>query len=356
MDPVGFAWLDAVPPGLLQLGAPELLDRLGGPTVIAVAGPDGTMARPLVVAALLHGNETTGWEAVRGWLARVEAKPPFPVVVVLGNLAAAARNRRNLAALEDHNRCWTPRPRTALERACAKLLKKIAKLEPFLALDIHNTNGSNPCHAVYVRRDDDQRARDFAAMFAADVVCTELVQHTFMEACAALCPALTLECATPADPDGLARADRFLRRLAAAAPRPSRRARFYRIAERIELAAGVRLGHVAGEGEVVIAPDADRSFNFVELRPGTVLATLAGRASDLLRVIDVSGATQRAGAASGYLAQQGDKLIVARACTPALIVCDAGLVAQDCLCYLLVADKLARRDPAGEELVQMGGV
>ncbi|MEM1080561.1 MAG: hypothetical protein AAGH65_03180 [Pseudomonadota bacterium] len=56
------AILDHVPDGLLDLPAPELADRLNGPTLIHIPGrnPD-----PLFVSVLQHGNEVSGWDAVR---------------------------------------------------------------------------------------------------------------------------------------------------------------------------------------------------------------------------------------------------------------------------------------------------
>jgi hypothetical protein len=59
--------LEALPPGLLDLDATELHAALGGPTLIHL---DGRRGPALFVSVLLHGNETTGWDAVRGLLQR----------------------------------------------------------------------------------------------------------------------------------------------------------------------------------------------------------------------------------------------------------------------------------------------
>ena len=58
--------LDQIPAGLLELEAPQLADALGGPTLLRIPGE-----RPeaVLVAVLVHGNETTGWDAVRALLA-----------------------------------------------------------------------------------------------------------------------------------------------------------------------------------------------------------------------------------------------------------------------------------------------
>ena len=54
--------LDHIPPGLLDLEATQLQAVLGGPTLIHL---EGRRQEPLLVTVLMHGNETTGWEAVR---------------------------------------------------------------------------------------------------------------------------------------------------------------------------------------------------------------------------------------------------------------------------------------------------
>ena len=54
--------LDHVPDGLLEREATALHHHLPGPTLIHL---EGRVKRPIVVGVLQHGNETTGWEAIR---------------------------------------------------------------------------------------------------------------------------------------------------------------------------------------------------------------------------------------------------------------------------------------------------
>ena len=57
--------LNDLPEGLLDKNAHELHEALSGPTLIHLSG---IKSRPLFVSVLLHGNETTGWEAIRQYL------------------------------------------------------------------------------------------------------------------------------------------------------------------------------------------------------------------------------------------------------------------------------------------------
>ena len=58
----GLLELDHVPDGLLERPASALYQQLEGPTLIHL---EGRIKRPLFVTVLQHGNEITGWEAVR---------------------------------------------------------------------------------------------------------------------------------------------------------------------------------------------------------------------------------------------------------------------------------------------------
>ena len=54
--------LDELPEGLLEISAKELHQYLSGPTLIRLQGESTNV---LFVSVLLHGNETTGWDAIR---------------------------------------------------------------------------------------------------------------------------------------------------------------------------------------------------------------------------------------------------------------------------------------------------
>ena len=78
---------DQLPTGLLERDATRLHEVLSGPTLIHVAGqkPD-----TLFVSVLLHGNETTGWEAARQLLSKYSHKTlPRSLCLFIGNVAAA---------------------------------------------------------------------------------------------------------------------------------------------------------------------------------------------------------------------------------------------------------------------------
>ena len=98
--------LDHIPSGLLDLPATQLEAVLGGPTLIHL---DGRRPEPLLVSVLMHGNETTGWEAVRRLLPHYltgEAELPRALSLFIGNVSAAAVGLRRLDGQPDYNRIW----------------------------------------------------------------------------------------------------------------------------------------------------------------------------------------------------------------------------------------------------------
>ncbi|MGD8408455.1 MAG: peptidase M14, partial [Thiohalophilus sp.] len=90
-------FMDAPPQGLLELPATRLHETLPGPTVIRIDGED---PRPLFISVLLHGNETTGWDAMRAILKKY-SHLPRTVYLFIGNVAAASLGQRHLSDQPD---------------------------------------------------------------------------------------------------------------------------------------------------------------------------------------------------------------------------------------------------------------
>ena len=76
--------LEAMPEGLTSLDARELHLKLPGPALIHLPG---RQAEPLFVSVLLHGNEDTGWEAMRVLLRTYAQKElPRALSLFIGNV------------------------------------------------------------------------------------------------------------------------------------------------------------------------------------------------------------------------------------------------------------------------------
>ncbi|MEO0852165.1 MAG: M14 family metallopeptidase, partial [Cyanobacteria bacterium J06648_11] len=139
---------DHIPAGLLALESHQLHERLPGPTLIHLSGRD---PRPLFVSVLLHGNEDTGWLAIREFFQTQGDRPlPRALSILIGNVAAARHRVRRLDTQPDYNRIWQSDPNTpdSPERHFARqVFDDMSACNVFASIDIHNNTGRNPHYA-----------------------------------------------------------------------------------------------------------------------------------------------------------------------------------------------------------------
>ncbi len=136
--------LDHIPEGLLSLPASRLHELLDGPTLIHLEGRDPT---PVFISALLHGNEDSGWEAMRALLLQYQNSPlPRSLSLFIGNVAAAKDAARHLEGQHDYNRIWS-RGESTEHQMAAKIVEIMQQRKLFASIDIHNNTGLNPHYA-----------------------------------------------------------------------------------------------------------------------------------------------------------------------------------------------------------------
>ena len=239
----------------------EVLARLGGPTLLRLPGTDANPAAR-VVACLLHGNEDSGFRAVARLL-RSGARFPFDLWVFIGNVEAAvadgAFGHRYLEGQEDFNRIWRREPALTPERKLATaVLDELEAAAPEAVLDLHNTSGDNPPHAVVPDRADRgaERTVALAAACIGLVLQWRLEAHTLMEAMAPICPAIAVECGIAGRPEHVDVAADVLHRFLHLDPVPD---------------AGQPEQRFEMRERVVVRPEASFAFD-AQLRPGLDLA------------------------------------------------------------------------------------
>ena len=195
--------LDAPPEGLFALPAAALHRCLAGPTLLHIPGRQDP---PLFISVLLHGNETSGWNALARFLLR-NPRPPRRLVIFIGNVAAAASGQRVLPQQPDYNRIWKnyPGPEGTMARA---LLSHLAGIDLFAAVDIHNNTGRNPHYSVLTNLKTQHRA--LGGMFSDKAVYVEEPDTVLSRALHDQCPAITVEVGPVDDPQSDARTLAFL--------------------------------------------------------------------------------------------------------------------------------------------------
>jgi len=322
--------LEHLPDGLLDLQAHRLHEVLSGPTLIHLPG---RRAQPLFVAVLLHGNETTGWTAVRELLrGRLSAGLPRALSLFIGNVAAARHGRRKLEGQLDHNRVWCPGegPEHAMT---GEVLAQMRARDVFAAVDIHNNTGRNPHYAIVNRLDN--RYFRFATMFGRTVVYSVRPDNTCSVAFGRLCPALTLECGQPGADWGVEHVVDFLSGALHAAelpdaPVPEHDMDLFHTVAILKVPQDRSFAFGESEADIRFLPEVDR-LNFRELERGTVLARRRPDSGACLEAWDEHERDAR----DRYLVVEDDEIRLAVPAMPAMLTTQVEIVRMDCVCYLM---------------------
>jgi len=342
--------LDHLPQRLLQHSAKALARYLDGPTLIHLPG---RKPNPLFVSVLQHGNETSGWDAVRRLLTGRYQRDPLPrsLALFIGNIDAAAAGRRHLPDQPDMNRCWpgSQHARTPWHDMLADVTRHVRTLKPFASIDVHNNTGENPHYAAVNRID--ARALNLASRFSRTVIYFTEPSGVQSAAFIDFCPAVTLECGPPGKRGGTDHAMAYLEStlnlddLAEHWPHPEDLDLFHVTAVvRVSEETRFRFGETGNDVELTFDARLDR-LNFTELPPGTSLATTT-RPDTALRAVDTEGVDRT----DHWFYRDGNRLLLQRPAMPAMLTTDVEAVRQDCLCYLM--ERMRLHHPSGDESIQ----
>lgn len=328
--------IDQLPEGLLNLDASQLHEHLGGPTLIHL---QGRRDPPLFVSVLMHGNEPTGWEAVRRVLKRYLKDDRFDLPrtlsLFIANTSAAAEGMRHLPGQPDYNRVWPGAEDVSSEEAemMHRVVDIMSTRDLFASIDLHNNTGLNPHYAcVNVL---EHTALHLASLFSRTVVYFVRPRGVASMAMAALGPSVTLECGKVGQEHGTTHAAEYVDACLHLAELPDHPV----AAHDIDLFHTVAIVRVPkdisfGFGEqgynMDFNADLDR-LNFRELPIGTSF----GRVNDSERLpLSVRDEQDRDVAARYFELEQGH-LKTRLPVMPSMLTRDCTVIRQDCLCYLM---------------------
>lgn len=325
---------DQPPAELWACSADELADKLGGPSLIRLPG---RVPQPLFVSTLLHGNETTGWDAVRGMLGNGgEQTLPRALTLFIGNVHAARAGLRHRDGESDYNRIW--RGGTGPEHALAsQVLAEIERERPVACVDLHNTSGKNPVYGCV--HDLHENSLALARHFSNTLVLVNHPQSMLSMALSATVPAVTIECGKPGNPAVTARISAQLRKLleeidSHPVTRPAdtllEDPQLLRSVAQVRVPDEVSFSMGGADAELCLNADLER-YNFREVASGTVIATIRSGSDARLEAVDDNGVD----IAKQFFRRQGDTLVAARNIVPTMFTPIERIVRQDCLCYLM---------------------
>ena len=292
---------------VIDLPSDALADALGGPTLFDLRKADQP---PLFISVLAHGNEVSGWDAVRHLHRELAAAS---TLIFVGNVDAARAGVRTLPGHVDFNRVWAGGD--SAEAAVANEVTAIAvAAKPRFAVDIHNNTGRNPPYAVVVRKD---RATLTWARACSNLVLFGTQPSGFQtRRFATFCSAATIEVGTPDDPASTDHAVDFLARLLAEhTPK----------ADPKTLTLFETTARVTISEDTVLVPEMQR-FNFRTAPAGSPLThagTLSAWSADGREVTD------------RYLQRNASETVLVRDTAIAMYTPALTAARLDCLCYLL---------------------
>ncbi|VAW40773.1 hypothetical protein MNBD_GAMMA01-1675, partial [hydrothermal vent metagenome] len=85
--------LTSLPVGLLNLTADQLHTCIDNHTLVHLPGK---IKRPVFISVLQHGDEHTGWDALKNYLNNHQHVLPRSLSILFGNVQAAKYNARQL--------------------------------------------------------------------------------------------------------------------------------------------------------------------------------------------------------------------------------------------------------------------
>lgn len=327
--------LTELPHEILDTPAHQLIEKISDHSLFLVKGK---VQRPLFVSVLQHGDETTGWEALRRFLKNHRTNLPRSLVIYFGNMQAAAQNQRLVSGQLDFNRCWPGlhRQQNPTAKKLAQLTEIIKALDPFASVDIHNNSGRNPHYAGINSLNGE--FINLASLFSDTIIHFTSPDGTQSGAFAQFCPSVTLECGQAGTADGTEQTITFLENLIHL-PHLKQVPGIAEHQEVMNMFSTVKIkkdtpfsvGQADTEAAFVVEAELDR-HNFKWLAPGTPFGTLRSDQQAMPLVVtdplghDITG---------HYFDQVGTQVVLKQSVMPAMITQSEQAIELDCLCYLM---------------------
>ncbi len=321
--------LTAIPDGLLELPATKLHQHLDGPTLIHLPGRN---PEPLFVSVLLHGNEDTGWEAMRQLLGKYQSvELPRALSLFIGNVSAAKEGVRRRDGQHDYNRIWKG-DGDAEHLMGQQIIETMRQRQVFASIDIHNNTGLNPHYACINVRD--HHFLHLATLFSRTVVYFIKPDGVQSMAFSELCPAVTVECGKVGQRHSTEHALEFVEAALHLDHFPEHPVSphdydlFHTVAT-VKVPESVSFGFEPEERELLFTSDLDH-LNFRELPGGTLLAQLNSETARL-EAWDEAGED----VAERFFVNDNGSLKTRLPVMPSMLTLNEEVIRQDCLCYLM---------------------
>ncbi len=325
--------LTTLPKNFTSTDATKLHRILNGPTLIHLKG---RREQPLFISTLLHGNETTGLQAVQQLLEKYSHKElPRSLSIFIGNISAAKEQLRRLENQPDYNRTWPGTEyASSAESVMMQQIKEDMRLRNvFASIDIHNNTGINPHYACINKTED--AFFHLASLFSRTIVYFTRPIGVQSQAFADLCPSTTIECGQVGEIKAVDHAFEYIDAALHLSEIPQQPIQkqdidlFHTIAI-VKIPDQASFSFNNTHSQIYFDKNIDH-MNFKEINIGTQIGNIDKEQSFHLEAWNNDGIN----IAEELFEYHEHKILTKKPVMPAMLTLDKKIIRQDCLCYLM---------------------
>ena len=309
---------------LTKLEAHELASVLHTPTLFDFCVPEQA---PFFLSVLLHGNEISGWDALRSLVRENFLSQELPsCMILIGNVQAAQHCKRMLDGQPDFNRIWEGGSSPYANWA-NQVISYVEEKNPWFALDVHNNTGPNPHHSIV--SSVDATTMSAARLFSRTAIFAQQPPGVLTRRTSGFCTSITIEAGLPQNPVSATRACDYIKTLWQHGAVP-----FIDTSDQELFQNSVRVlidnaDTISDDQVPKFAPKLYR-FNFKTIPEGTELARLVVDHARL-RAVDEDQQDQT----RSFLTYKGKNVSLKRDTIMSMYTEDPRIARQDCVCYFL---------------------
>ena len=328
--------LKKLPEGLLDLPADKLYTQIDNHTLIHLKGK---IKRPVFISILQHGDEHTGWDALKDYLNNHQHVLPRSLSILFGNIQAARYNVRQLDNQPDFNRSWpcSLKQDFPVAKNMQEITDIMRELRPFASVDIHNNSGRNPHYSGINKLDPE--FINLASLFSDTMIYFTSPLGIQSSAFAEFCPAVTVECGLSGTSDGVEQTHTFLELLLNQSnlmqvPGILEHQKVYKIEATVKIKQDIDFSFEQHDHDFILVADLD-VLNFHPISAGEKFGTLSEKlAANKYMPIVVTNAKNQI-ITDDYFSIDQDKLVCNHSFIPSMITQKISAIKQDCLCYIM---------------------
>ncbi len=330
--------LNSLPQGILDLSADQLYTKLTNHTLVHLKGK---IKRPVFISILQHGDEYTGWDALKDYLNNHQHVLPRSLSILFGNIEAARYNLRQLDDQPDFNRSWPCHLNQQGE--IAETMKEITDimqdLNPLASVDIHNNSGRNPHYSGINSLDSEYI--NLASLFSDTMIYFTSPAGIQSGAFAKFCPSVTVECGLSGTSDGTEQTHTFLELLLSQSnltqvPGILEHQKIYKIVATVKVKPDIHISFDPNEEGFILVKDLD-VLNFHPLQDDEVFGQLSPELAQNKTMPFIVTDENNNDLTSNYFTIIGNKVVCKNSFVPSMITQSIQAIRHDCLCYIMHA-------------------